>query len=343
MVPPEYDMTIDEFYAAQQELDKDLEKAKQDQINEIEEGSGIKVDENSLDQYVEVIDLIHVRVLMHDGSIEDKDLMVYSLDMPEGDNADDNDSDHRARKVWVWHSEIGENTCDDCAARDGEIYESEDDIPEIPVHPNCRCTKTEDVIAPDGRIISSKPYSSKVKQGKNEVEKDVKNMKMSDKGINWLKRKEGKVLDKNGNHIVYDDQTKKRVSDGTPLPPGATIGYGHLIKPGEDFRGGITEAQAIELLHSDIAAAERAVCNNITVPITQNQYDALVSFAYNIGIEAFANSTAVKYINNPDFISSKYPSLESAWRAWNKTQGTVSNGLINRRNAEWNMYNNGTY
>ncbi len=58
---------------------------------------------------------------------------------------------------------------------------------------------------------------------------------------------------------------------------------------------------------------------------------------------AFANSTVVQYINNPDFASSKYPSLESAWRAWNRTQGAVSNGLINRRNDEWNMYNNGAY
>lgn len=181
------------------------------------------------------------------------------------------------------------------------------------------------------------------KEKKNEVEKDVKNMKMSDDGINWLKSKEDKVLDKNGNHVVYNDRNKQPVPDGAPLPPGATIGYGHLVKPGEDFRGGITEAAAIDLLRSDIAVAERAVRDNITVPITQNQYDALVSLAYNIGSGAFANSTVVQYINNPDFISPKYPSLESAWHAWNRSQGAVSNGLINRRNDEWNMYNGGIY
>lgn len=168
-------------------------------------------------------------------------------------------------------------------------------------------------------------------------------MKMSDKGINWLKSKEDTILDKNGNHVVYDDQTKKPVSDGAPLPPGATIGYGHLVKPGENFRGGISEAAAIDLLRSDIAVAERTVRNNITVPLTQNQYDALVSLAYNIGNGAFANSTVVKYINNPNFTSSRYPSLESAWRAWNRSQGVVSNGLINRRNYEWNMYNSDLY
>ena len=58
---------------------------------------------------------------------------------------------------------------------------------------------------------------------------------------------------------------------------------------------------------------------------------------------AVANSTVVQYINNPDFTSSKYPSLESAWRAWNRTGGAVSNGLINRRDYEWNIYSRGIY
>lgn len=168
-------------------------------------------------------------------------------------------------------------------------------------------------------------------------------MKMSNRGIEWLKSKEDKVLGKDGKHLVYDDQTKQPVPDGASLPAGATIGYGHLIKPGEDFRGGITEAQAIDLLRADLANAERAVRDNITVPLLQNQYDALVSLAYNIGNGAFAHSTVVQYINNPNFTSSRYPTLESAWRAWNRTQGAVSKGLINRRNYELNVYHNGQY
>ena len=89
--------------------------------------------------------------------------------------------------------------------------------------------------------------------------------------------------------------------------------------------------------------AERAVNDNITVPLAQNQYDALVSLAYNIGSGGFKNSTVVKYINNPDFHSSVYSDLESAWRAWNRTQGIVSNGLTRRRQNEWNMYTHGIY
>jgi GH24 family phage-related lysozyme (muramidase) len=171
----------------------------------------------------------------------------------------------------------------------------------------------------------------------------VTDMKMSDKGIEWLKDKEDKVLDKYGNHVVYDDATRKPVNYNEPLPQGATIGYGHLIKLGEDFSAGLTEQQAIALLRSDIAVAERAVQDNITAQMSQTQYDALVSLAYNIGTSGFKNSTVVKYINNPNFHSSIYPNLESAWKAWSRSQGKVSNGLINRRQNEWNLYKRGIY
>lgn len=165
---------------------------------------------------------------------------------------------------------------------------------------------------------------------------------MSDKGIEWLKQKEGSVQ-KDGKHVVYDDKNKHIVPDGAPLPKGATIGYGHLVKPGENFDGGITDAQATELLKQDIATAEKAVRDNITVPLRQNQYDALVSLAYNIGTGNFKESTVVKYINNPDFHSTKYSTMESAWKIWNKQGGRVVNGLINRREYEWNMFKNADY
>lgn len=162
-------------------------------------------------------------------------------------------------------------------------------------------------------------------------------MKFSNNGIELLKQLEGCVK-KGDKHIVYDDKTGRPVDGGAPLPHGATIGYGHLIKLGENFSGGITERVATELLRADIAIAERAVQNNITVPLMQNQYDALVIFAYNIGANNFAKSTVVKYINNPNFHSSIYPNLESAWRAWNKSGGRVMGGLSRRRNAELHLF-----
>lgn len=163
-------------------------------------------------------------------------------------------------------------------------------------------------------------------------------MKMSDNGINMLKLFEGsvKIGDK---HIIYDDNTGKSVNIDEPLPKGATIGYGHLIKPNEDFRNGISESKATELLRADIAIAERAVRDNITVPLSQNQFDALTSLAYNIGTKNFADSTVVNYINNPNFHSSAYPNLESAWKTWNKSGGHIMTGLSNRRNQEWNIFN----
>lgn len=164
-------------------------------------------------------------------------------------------------------------------------------------------------------------------------------MTISDEGIALLKQYEGSV--KNGDiHIIYDDKTGRPVNPNLPLPRGATIGYGHLIQDGEDFTEGITEFDANKLLRNDVAFAEQAVQNNISAKLTQNQYDALVIFAYNIGTRNFANSTVVKYINNPDFHNDKHPTLESAWRAWNKSGGHEITGLTNRRNQEWNLFNN---
>ncbi|MDE6481412.1 MAG: glycoside hydrolase family protein [Alphaproteobacteria bacterium] len=331
MTEPEYDMTLTQFNKAQDALEAALEAAKQEAEAEYEE-AGQEID---IEAYVELEETIDVRVLMPLGTIENKQLEVYTLDIPEPE-------DDALKKVWRWHSEDGDNTCDECASRDGEIYDSEDDIPEIPVHPNCRCSLTEDIIDPDGHTLSSKPYSPKAKEEKNEIEKDVKNMKMSDDGIVALKQQEGSVK-QDGKHVVYNDQTGKPVPVDAPLPLGATIGYGHLIKPGEDFRGGITEDTATQLLRNDVAAAERAVQDNITAPITQNQYDALVMLAYNIGSDAFKKSTVVQYINNPDFTSSKYPSLESAWGAWNKSGGRVMPGLIKRRDYEFGIYSTSAY
>jgi len=163
-------------------------------------------------------------------------------------------------------------------------------------------------------------------------------MKISVNGINMLKKLEGCVI-QNDKHVIYDDQTGSPVNTNAPLPRGATIGYGHLIKPGEKFRNGISEAKATELLRADIATAERTVQNNITVPLSQNQFDALVSLAYNIGANNFATSTVVKYINDPNFHSPLYKNLESAWMAWNRSQGKISTGLSNRRKQEWCLFN----
>ena len=120
-------------------------------------------------------------------------------------------------------------------------------------------------------------------------------MKISDNGINMLKQLEGCVKNSD-RHIIYDDQTGKSLNAKSPLPRGATIGYGHLIKLNENFAAGLTESQATDLLRQDIIFAESAVNKYINVPLTQNQYDALVMFVFNIGVNNFVNSTVVKRV-----------------------------------------------
>ena len=167
-------------------------------------------------------------------------------------------------------------------------------------------------------------------------------MKTSDNGIRTLKLCEGRVV-RGGRHVIYDDKNGLPVAAGGPMPAGATIGYGHLIKPGEDFRNGIDEDMATEILRADLGCAERAVNGAITANLRQNQFDALVMLCFNIGARNFASSTLVKYINNPKFKSVQYPTLAAAWRAWNRTGGRVSSGLGRRREIELNIYQNGIY
>jgi len=75
-----------------------------------------------------------------------------------------------------------------------------------------------------------------------------------------------------------------------------TIGYGHVVLPGETFTR-ITEEQADQLLRKDVGIAENCINNYVKVTLSQNQFDALASLIFNIGINAFINSTMLKELN----------------------------------------------
>ena len=68
----------------------------------------------------------------------------------------------------------------------------------------------------------------------------------------------------------------------------STIGYGHLVLDGEDFSGGITEAEAIKLFERDVERVVNASLDKIKIDLTQNQIDAIGSFIFNVGSGAFA-------------------------------------------------------
>lgn len=139
----------------------------------------------------------------------------------------------------------------------------------------------------------------------------------------------------------YDDQTAKDIDRWTK---GATIGYGHLVGKNEwpEYENGITEQQAEALFRSDVAPYERTVGEAVSARLQQYQFDALVIFAFNIGQAEFSESAVVKLVNHPDAITA-FRTLEDAWKAWNKSQGRVSTGLINRRAAEWRIYTKALY
>lgn len=144
-------------------------------------------------------------------------------------------------------------------------------------------------------------------------------MDLSKRGLDCIKSYEGLSLK------VYKD------SAGYP-----TIGYGHLILAGEDFSAGITEPQAADLLRTDASDAIKAVQNLVKVDLNQDQFDALVSFTFNLGRGSLAKSTLLSNIN------SGKPVTDANFTDWNKAGGQVVDGLTKRREDEYSLFSNGT-
>ena len=112
----------------------------------------------------------------------------------------------------------------------------------------------------------------------------------------------------------------------------ATIGYGHLITKHESFKT-INENEAQELLRIDAEAAERAVLRYIDVPLTDGQFDALVSFTFNLGSGALQRSTLRRKVNRQ--VHDEVPDQFNRW-VW--VGGRKLNGLIARRRMESELY-----
>ena len=145
-------------------------------------------------------------------------------------------------------------------------------------------------------------------------------MQASTELIAFVKRHEGRYL------VAYRDVVGV-----------LTIGYGHTgldIVPGQR----ITSAQADALLIKDLAKFERNVAAVVKVALNQSQFDALVSFSFNVGINALNSSTLLKKLNGGD-----YAGAAAEFLRWNRAGGRVILGLTNRRINESRLFKTGAY
>ena len=140
-------------------------------------------------------------------------------------------------------------------------------------------------------------------------------MSVSNKGVDLICEFEGEQL------IAYDD--------GVGV---WTIGFGTIKYPnGVRVKKGdtCTLDQAKEYMRHDLIEFEHTVNSSVKVPLNQNQFDALVSLAYNIGSNAFKSSTLVKKLNTGD-----YQGAADQFNVWINAGGKRMQGLVNRRDRE---------
>lgn len=135
-------------------------------------------------------------------------------------------------------------------------------------------------------------------------------MKLSEKGFELIKGFEGCRL--------------KAYQDGGGV---WTIGYGATLGVHEGME--ITQEQADELLRRDVRGAEKCLNSSVAVPLTEGEADACISLIFNIGCHAWRTSTLLRLLNDSD-----YDGAAAQFKRWNKDNGQVVAGLVNRRAAE---------
>lgn len=110
-----------------------------------------------------------------------------------------------------------------------------------------------------------------------------------------------------------------------------TIGFGttRCVRP--DMR--VTEVEAEQMLCADLAVVESCLANEVSVPLSQHQTDALCSFVYNVGPGAFCTSTLLKRLNAGD-----YRDAADEFLRWDRSGGKILPGLTRRRRAERSLF-----
>ena len=141
-------------------------------------------------------------------------------------------------------------------------------------------------------------------------------MKISQEGISLIKKFEGCEL------------TAYQCSAGV-----WTIGYGHTKGIEEGME--ITQQEAEDMLVEELHEYENYINDNVTAPLSQNQFDAMVSWVYNLGPANLKSSTLLKVLNAGD-----YDGVPAQIKRWNKAGGVTLEGLIRRREAESLLFQN---
>jgi len=143
-------------------------------------------------------------------------------------------------------------------------------------------------------------------------------MKLSNNGIAFIKREEGERLNayQDGVGVWTIGVGHTGTVDGKPIAKGMTI----------------TQSQSTKLLLSDLAWVESAINGNVKVPLTQNQYDALCSFVFNVGRNAFTGSTLLKKLNAKGYAGAADQLLQ-----W-KRAGNIPDLLLPRRKRERELF-----
>ena len=144
-------------------------------------------------------------------------------------------------------------------------------------------------------------------------------------------------LDENGYKLIADFEglRLKPYLDSVNIP---TIGYGNTFyldgKKVTMLDKPITKGEAFEMFKIIADGFARQVEKKLTKPVNQNQFNALVSLAYNIGIGNFYKSTLLRYVN----LNPKDGNIAKEFLKWNKARGQVLKGLTSRRMKESSLY-----
>ena len=143
-------------------------------------------------------------------------------------------------------------------------------------------------------------------------------------------------VSKHGREFItaHEGEILKVYLDPVGLP---TMGVGHLLTDEEKAKypvgSVITRGVSQEFLERDLRRFENAVNTLVKVPLNQNQFDALVSFAFNVGEANFKRSSVLRHLN-----AGLYAKAADAFLAWNKSKGKVLPGLTRRRKEERELF-----